>query len=183
MGQQTNVTVRAQSFGGVVDNVEKYLSQLFSQQTPEGMANIIGQMTNISQQQKLAMLNALGIDGQDAYYTNTSVPLAAYKVICLTGVGEYGYASSNSSPHARRVLGVTTRFIAAGEQLVVKQKGSISNPEWNWNIDLPVWLGLNGDLTQREPDVSFGDEFSLVLGYPLDAVTINLQTEQPVYFE
>jgi hypothetical protein len=48
-------------------------------------------------------------------------------------------------------LGITKHSALTGELVQVQIFGSHTEPSWNWNAGEPVFLGLNGTLTQTPP--------------------------------
>lgn len=79
-------------------------------------------------------------------------PLSALRVIDLTTLG---YASVNNLNQAFVSLGFTTQAVNVGASFNVITQGITSDSSWNWQLDKPIFLGINGTLTQTYPSGAF----------------------------
>ncbi|QIL81783.1 hypothetical protein G7047_19075 [Diaphorobacter sp. HDW4A] len=83
------------------------------------------------------------------------------------------HASRDDVFHANAVLGITTGSASAGSAANVQTAGVIVESSWAWLASKPIFLGLNGVLTQSPPTTGV----SLVIGVPTasDSMLINVQ--------
>jgi hypothetical protein len=74
------------------------------------------------------------------------------------------YADSSNLNHAYSVLGLLTASVIQGQTTnQVHTHGPITLPEWNWLPNQPVFLGVNGVLTQTPPLTGFLQEVAQVI--------------------
>lgn len=75
------------------------------------------------------------------------------------------------------VIGITTGAIAAGALGVAQTADEMTEPTWAWVPGLPVWLGLNGLLTQTVTTVGTQVE----LGIATAATKLIVRIQPPIY--
>lgn len=80
--------------------------------------------------------------------------LSGHKVVRATGTDHVDYASSDDPAHIGSAIGVTYGAAAAGTPIAVVTSGPIVEPTWSWTPG-PVFLGINGALTQTAPTSGF----------------------------
>jgi hypothetical protein len=83
-----------------------------------------------------------------------STLILGLRVVVLVG-GQLAYADAANPEHAFLLLGLVPTTINAGLRIRVLTEGEISNPGWNWNLDLPIWLGSQGQMVQVAPTSGF----------------------------
>lgn len=83
--------------------------------------------------------------------TYAVIETLSFKIV----TAELEYASSNNLNHVDRILGITTNSANIGNKIIIRLKGNIVNPTWDWDISKPVYLGLDGELTQIIPEEGF----------------------------
>lgn len=76
--------------------------------------------------------------------------IGGHRVISATDLG-VRYASSDDPISVETVLGLTDAASDAGTPLSYRREGAVDEPSWSWALG-PVFLGLNGLLTQIAPD-------------------------------
>lgn len=76
-----------------------------------------------------------------------------------------------------RVYGITTHSAVQGELVEVQITGTQTEPSWSWNVNLPVFVGLNGTLTQTIPTTGQ----VLAVGYPQSPVKLFIDRQPPIY--
>lgn len=105
--------------------------------------------------------------------------LGGNRLVVLDSNGAAFYASNADVGHLRRVFGMTLGAASAGSSVDVLRFGRITEPSWSWQLELPVFLGVNGLLTQTPP--VFGQAFfSLVVGFPISNNEIFLDIGEPI---
>lgn len=90
--------------------------------------------------------------------------------------GKADYASSTVFDDANKVLGISAGAALAGSEATIKTSGVMTETSWNWNVNLPVFNGVDGLLTQSSPSVGY----SLVVGIPISPTTILVSVKQPI---
>ena len=90
--------------------------------------------------------------------------------------GKVYYASQQELTHMNKVLGITTGAVAMGANATIRAFGEMTEPSWNWTLDKPIFLGLNGLLTQTPPTTGF----SLIIAFPTSATKIFVEIKDPI---
>lgn len=80
--------------------------------------------------------------------------------------------------HIDLLLGITLTAADPGVAVNVQRTGVIEDSAWSWTPG-PVWLGVNGALTQTPPS----DGFDVLLGAAPSATRINLDLQPPIHLE
>jgi hypothetical protein len=106
--------------------------------------------------------------------------LSGHQAVYLTNTGVMEYASYDQVDHGDELLGVTPGATSAGLSATAIAFGPLVEPTWNWTVGSPVYLGLNGALTQTYP-TSPGADFSRVIGYPLNSTTLFISCQPAIY--
>jgi hypothetical protein len=71
---------------------------------------------------------------------------------------------------------MTTGAVSIGSEATVQVSGFIEESSWNWNVDLPVFLSTNGQLTQS----AITSGFSLIVGKPRTATNMFISISEPI---
>ena len=93
-------------------------------------------------------------------------------------IGQAVYADHNDVSQSTKVLGITRGAVLAGNSVEVIDGGSINDPSWSWT-DGPLFLGVNGLLTQTAPSVGF----VLMVGKAVSATRISLNIDRPIILQ
>lgn len=91
-----------------------------------------------------------------------STNLVKYKALAMTNTG-FVYADASNIQHINRVVGIITINTSQGLAPLYQNIDIIENPSWNFQTNVPIFLGLNGDLMQSVPTKPIY-AFSLCLG-------------------
>lgn len=105
--------------------------------------------------------------------------LGGHRVVRSTGANTVGYASVDGAGQGDDTLGITLGAAEADAPINVQRSGVISFNGWAWQALRPVFLGLDGMLTQEEPQTGFYQ----VIGYAESPTSVVLNIESPIYFE
>lgn len=124
---------------------------------------------------------APGPAGGTSFQGTAAVPLGGHRVVrgardALT------YASAADPTHGDDVQGVTLHAAGAGELVNVQGGDEVVEPSWNWIPQEPVYLGLDGLLTQDAPAPPTA-AFVLTIGFASSADSLVVRIEPPIYFE
>lgn len=80
--------------------------------------------------------------------------LSALRVVAVDA-GALVYADSANPDHAFKVLGLLSAAVSSGSKAQAITEGAWTDPSWNWDPSIPIWLGANGTLTQTPPESGF----------------------------
>ena len=105
------------------------------------------------------------------YVASTS--LSGHRIVTLNSTGQATYANNNVQLDSNRLVGMTTGAVIGGGIATVQSMGELTEPGWSWDVSLPVYLGIDGLLTQVTP-VSPAASFSAVVGFPISPTTLHL---------
>lgn len=89
------------------------------------------------------------------------------------------YATNQNLEHGMKIVGITTNAANVGDTLIIALFGEIEEPSWNWELDKPVYLGVNGLPTQTVPTYP-NAAFSLIVGFPISPTKIFVSKREPI---
>lgn len=118
---------------------------------------------------------AAGPSGGGTLSAIAGAAVGGHRMVRLTTSGAV-YADRTVAEDQHRVMGLTLNAAAQGDELDVLRFGEVVEPSWNWALDLPVYLGTNGLLTQTSPTTGF----SLIVGFPVTATKLFLSIREPI---
>lgn len=116
-----------------------------------------------------------GSGGSTALTMTAGAALSGRRMVVTNSSGHAIYADQTMIDHAHRVLGITTGAAALGAAVIVQTSGEFTESTWNWNIDHPIFLGINGQLTQTVPATGV----LLQVAAPMSTTTILIGTKMP----
>ena len=111
-----------------------------------------------------------------AEYT-AAAPLSGHSVIALDSAGQAIYASADQLSHALRLAGVSAGAAVLGDPILVVSAGLMVHGGWSWTPGSPVFVGLNGALTQTLP---VGAVFSRVIGQAVSTTGLLVDLQPPI---
>jgi len=120
-----------------------------------------------------------GISAPLSFLYQTAGAISGHRIVLLNDGGKVDYASSGSATHAQRIVGMTTHAAIQGDSINVQKFGDVTEPSWNWQTDKPVYLGIDGVLTQSVP-LAPESKFSVVVGFPISATTLFINIGIPI---
>lgn len=80
----------------------------------------------------------------------TNSVISTHKAVIIGAGGFVEYASADNISTASSVVGITIQSVNAGWPVNIKTAGDIDDSAWTWTAGLPIYLGLNGALTQDQ---------------------------------
>lgn len=110
--------------------------------------------------------------GSDTVAITAAENLGGHRIVTVEGF----YASKDTATDKNKVLGMTTGAVSIGSEATVQVSGFIEESSWNWNVDLPVFLSTNGQLTQS----AITSGFSLIVGKPRTATNMFISISEPI---
>lgn len=119
-----------------------------------------------------------GLPGDTSVQVLAGGPIGGHRVVVLEEASAQ-YATNQNPQHGMKVLGVTTNAAAAGGTLSVVRSGKVSEPSWSFDTSKPVFLGVDGLLTQVAPTHPAA-AFSLIVGFPLSATELFVGLREPL---
>lgn len=120
-----------------------------------------------------------GAAGEVSFVYPAASAISGHRIVTLDEQGKAIYASAAIAAHANRIVGMTMNAAAANDVLNVKKFGEATEPSWNWQLDLPVFLDADGFLTQTPPAAPAA-KFSVVVGFPMSATTLFVNIGIPI---
>lgn len=90
--------------------------------------------------------------------------------------GEVFHASSDDTESASAVIGISLGAAAVGTTAQILVAGLVAESSWNWLPSKPIFLGLNGVLTQTPPAAGV----SLVIGVPTASNSMSINVQMPI---
>lgn len=110
--------------------------------------------------------------GADTVAITAAENLGGHRIVTVEGF----YASKDTATDKNKVLGMTTGAVSIGSEATVQVSGFIEESSWNWNVDLPVFLSTDGQLTQS----AITSGFSLIVGKPRTATNMFISISEPI---
>lgn len=102
--------------------------------------------------------------------------ISGHRVVALNAFGRLEYASNLSLSQIMRVAGLSLNAASEGDPVQVKRSGEVTEPSWAWVLEQPVYLGVDGHLTQTAP----ASDFSVVVGIPITTTTLFVNIGIPI---
>lgn len=88
------------------------------------------------------------------------------------------YASADNADTACEIVGITTHAAAPYADIQVLTAGPIEDVSFSWDVTKPIFLGLNGLLTQT---VDMAWQFIRIVGYPTGTASMMVCMEEPLF--
>ncbi len=110
----------------------------------------------------------------DVTYT-AGADLSGHRGVKLSG-GQAVYISSADAADAFEFLGVTTGAAMNGAVATIRTYGVLNEPTWAWDVTKPIFLGIDGALTQVTPAAGF----ILVIAKALLPTQIFIDPKMPI---
>lgn len=104
--------------------------------------------------QVASLLAGSGIGGSVAELKRSGVAatsLSGHRVVTPQPDGQLIYASNDNAAHLAVPLWITVGAASPGASVDVLITGTMIEPSWSWTPGAPVYLGVNGQLTQVPP--------------------------------
>ena len=117
--------------------------------------------------------------GSGEYILTAGMDVGGHKGVYQDTDGFVRYASADDLSHASLVLGISVSAASTGDNVRVIRVGDVTEPSWNWVGRSPVYLGIDGVLTQVQPSKP-GSQFTLVIGIPISQTRLFVDVSQPI---
>lgn len=115
-----------------------------------------------------------GASGSETITATSGEVLSGFSVVIYDPSGNVIKASADNVLHMNKVVGITTGASLISAPATIRSSNLMEESTWTWTQDQPIFLGLNGLLTQTVP---IGAVFSQVLGIAIapTRIIINIQ--------
>lgn len=110
---------------------------------------------------------------------SASIAISGHRIVSLNGLGEVEYASSGNITQANRIVGMTMNAAVPGGLVSVQKFGELTEPSWNWTLSQPIYLSIDGALTQTPPSTP-ASQFSVIVGFPISPTAIFVNIGNPI---
>lgn len=90
--------------------------------------------------------------------------------------GVVRYASADKADTAYRIVGISTHAAATGGNIQILSAGPIEDVSFDFQPSLPIWLGLDGRLTQVF-DLAWA--YRVIIGYPTGTRSMIVRFGEP----
>lgn len=108
------------------------------------------------------------------------VDLAANVIVYVGDDGRLYPAFADNLAHMFRISGILTVAALTNQTSILRTDGIIVNPTWNFTVNQPVFLGLNGSIVQIiEPTA----KFLISVGTVMTPNSIAVDIGQPLLLE
>jgi len=115
-----------------------------------------------------------GPAGGSAITVTAGEDLTQARAVAIQG-GEGFRADSSTLAHAGTVVGIAATFIGSGGSGGIQVSGEFTFVGWSWG-DGPIYLGLDGVLTQTAPTTGF----LIQMGRPLSPTSMVIEVQQSI---
>lgn len=88
---------------------------------------------------------------ESSIFMMTASALSGHSLVVPNDTGLVGYGDPTNINHSNRPVWLTTDAWVSGVIATLRVGGIVTEPSWNWTPGLPIWFGLNGQLTQTIP--------------------------------
>lgn len=110
---------------------------------------------------------------------NSGSNIGGHRIVYLDTNGDARYASSDNIAHLGKVVGITTSSSTTGSPVEIRTMGKFEEPSWNFDVNLPIYLGIDGLITQVTPSLP-NSLFSQIVGYVVNPTTVYIQLQTPI---
>lgn len=100
--------------------------------------------------------------------------LSGHRLVTLNSSQQVVYASSSNLAHVDKVIGLTVGAATAGETIEIVRSGEVNEPSWEWSLNEPIFLGVDGVLTQTPP----ASGFLLFVAFPISPTRVFVDIKQ-----
>ena len=126
----------------------------------------VAQLTTVEVPPQLTTVNQAVVIQQGGSSSSSTVVRITAQAISghsVVGIDQAGLAivASSDTPTVQPI-GISTGAAASGQPVTIQLTGEVLEPSWNWDVTKPVFMGLNGVLTQVPPSTGV----VVTVGYP-----------------
>lgn len=105
---------------------------------------------------------------------DAATALSALRVITTDGSSDLVYADSSDTTQAAKTFGFTLQAFAEGDAAVAVLASVVIDNGWNWDVELPIFIGAAGVLTQVAPTSGYLRQVAT----PISATSIYFEPQE-----
>lgn len=139
------------------------------------------ELLEIAEQGPAGAAGAQGIPGpaggSSMEFTATTA-IGGHRVLALDAANAVVYAENTAYMHSNKIIGISLNAAAPGGTISAVRAGEVAESSWSWDVTLPVYLGVNGLLTQTPP--VYPAAFSLIVGFPTAPDRLFVAVREPI---
>lgn len=102
--------------------------------------------------------------------------LGGHRIVILNANSEAIYASNLDPTHLHKVLGLTTGAVSIGSPATIRVSGEITESTWTWTLNQPIFLGIDGLITQTGPTTGF----LVIIAFPITPTKVFIRIQEAV---
>lgn len=99
------------------------------------------------------------------------------RIVITNGDGTASYADATNQNHKHKIIGITENAANNNDVLTIITSGELTDNAFNFTTGTPIFLGVNGLLTQTAPS---SPSFQHIIGVAKNSTTIIIQQNQPI---
>ena len=104
----------------------------------------------------------LAAKGDHAVTANAAETIHGHRAVRILADGVH-HASSADPSHAPGVTGIAANSATIGAAVTVRILGPLTEPSWSWTAGQPIYVGVDGVLTQTPPSAGYIREIALAV--------------------
>jgi hypothetical protein len=97
--------------------------------------------------------------------------------VILNAQKQLEVAKASNLTHSDSFLGLNLFSVPINLTATIRNYGLVENDNWNWELNKPIFLGVNGDLTQ---EIDNGIVFLLHIAKPITDKSIFILQNNPI---
>lgn len=117
-----------------------------------------------------------GIPGMQQYLTVLAGENLGGNRVVYIADGRAFYADSDNLTCSNASVGITNGAAVLDDIINIQTSGYMQEPSWKWSTNLPLFLGVNGLLTQTMPTTGF----SQIIGIVTSSIEIIIQIQPSI---
>ncbi len=118
-----------------------------------------------------------GDTGRVTQILTAGADLGGHRVV-YSDLGFAYYASADNADTAMQIIGITTHASAAYGEIQVISAGPIEDVSFSFAADLPIYLGIEGRLTQV---FNPAWKFRIIIGFPTGSQSMQVRIGEPAF--
>lgn len=103
---------------------------------------------------------------------NADENISAYRAVVSNGADGVLRAQNTDFAHRNGIIGISTNAAIINDSVTVQKFGELTFAGWAWTPGLPIFVGVNGQLTQTPP--ANPAVFSQIVAQALTATKIDI---------
>ena len=117
-----------------------------------------------------------GIPGMQQYLTVLAGENLGGNRVVYIADGRAFYADSDNLTCSNASVGITNGAAVLDDIINIQTSGYMQEPSWQWSTNLPLFLGVNGLMTQTMPTTGF----SQIIGIVTSSTEIIIQIQPSI---